>query len=544
MTKLIIKASIDELSKAMDFIKEEMEKKAYKKSEISRSMLICEEILVTAINQAKDDSEIFLTVKKKIGKLVLDIESTGSKLEIDKAISTMGAGTIDAENEDAEYVIRNILMRHFSDRIKYSQKGARNYIKVILDRDENFQTKLTLSSMLVALVLGLLFRFVLPGLGFALNSNIFSPISTIFIKCMKCIVGPIVFLSILNSVIGFDDMKVLGRIGAKVMALYTFTSVIATFIGLIVFFAFDPGELGSYVLEAVDTIEAGSSSGIIDMIVGFFPGNFVAAFLNNDTIQLIVLAIACGIALNSMGERNATVKNIIGSLNEMVNIICGALSKTIPLVVLCTITSTILTAEVGTMISLIYMAGICIVGFAIMVVAYCLLLFVFVRVNPLILLKKYFNTALTVFTLASSNATIPLNLEFSNKIGVSKKVASFAIPLGATINMDGGCVFYPIVVLFLSKIYGVTFDMNMLIQLFFLVMMISMGTPGVAGGTSAFIIPMLSLAGVPAEMGLLIVGIDCIIDMFRTSVNTLGDQTATLIAANSEGLFAREKYYS
>ena len=539
---MIVKSDISNLVVALDFIKAEMEKEGCKSHEINKAMLICEEVMVATINHAPLDSEIEITVKKSFGKLLLDISALGSEFNV-LDLNNSDIVLSDLENSQVEYAIRSMLMRHYSDRVRYSRRGDGNYVKVILKQDEHLQIKMLMLSLVSAIILGLIFRMLMPGVGAVLNTNLFSPISSIFIRCMKCIVGPIVFLSILSSVIGFDDMKLLGRLGAKVMTIYTITSVIATFVGMGIFYLFSPGELGSYVINETGTVEQTQTGGLIDMLVQIFPNNFFAAFINNDTVQLIVLAIACGIALNAMGKKNEKVKELIVTVYEMVMLICNYISKIIPLVIICSISSLILTVEAETIISLFKMAGVIIIGYLVMVVVYSLMILIFAKVNPLVLIKKYAGTALTVFTLSSSNATIPLNMEFSNKIGVSKKVSSFAIPLGATINMDGGCICFPIMVLFLSKIYGVTFSAGMLFQLFFMVIMISMGTPGIAGGTCALIIPMLQMAGVPAEIALLILGIDTIIDMFRTVLNTLGDQCSTLIAVNSEKLFDKEKYY-
>ena len=541
-TSMKVKSDINNLVAVLDFIKSEMEKEGCDSHEINKVMLICEEIMVATINHAPLDSEIEITIKKKFGKLLLDISALGDEFNI-LDLNNSDIVLSDLENSQVEYAIRSILMRHYSDRVRYSRRGEGNYVKVVLKQDEHLQIKMLMLSLVSAIILGLIFRMFMPGVGAVLNTNLFSPISSIFIRCMKCIVGPIVFLSILSSVVGFDDMKLLGRLGAKVMTIYTITSVIATFVGMGIFYLFSPGELGSYVINETGTVEQAQTGGLIDMLVQIFPDNFFAAFINNDTVQLIVLAIACGIALNAMGKKNEKVKELIVTVYEMVMLICNYISKIIPLVVICSISSLILTVEAGTIISLIQMAGVIIIGYAVMVVIYSLMLLIFAGVNPLVLIKKYMGTAITVFTLSSSNATIPLNMEFSNKIGVSKKVSSFAIPLGATINMDGGCICFPIMVLFLSKLYGVTFSAGMLFQLFFMVIMISMGTPGIAGGICALIIPMLQMAGVPAEIALLVLGIDTIIDMFRTVLNTLGDQCSTLIAANSEGMFDKEKYY-
>lgn len=544
MSSLEIKANLNNLSIAMDFIKAEMEKKGCKKREINRSLLICEETLVAAIEHAAENSNIYIEVKNRLGRLILEITAVGDRIDIIEAIGPADIRLSDLDDAQSEYFIRNMLMKHYAERIKYSHKAGSSYIKVILDKDTHFQMKLTICSLVAAIIIGLLFRFVIPDIGTVINNYFFSPISNIFIRCMRCIVGPIVFLSILCSIIGFDDIKLLGRIGAKVIGLYTMTSVIATLIGIGISYGFDVGEFGSYIPENVSKVEQVSTGGITDMIIEMFPDNFAAAFLSNNTIQLIVIAVACGIALNAMGERNERLKECINALSEMVNTICAYVSKAIPLVVVCSISGLILTAESGTIGSMLQMVGVALLGMIIMVLVYCALLVIIVRVNPLILLKKYLRTAITVFTLSSSNATIPLNLEFSNNIGVSKMVSSFSIPLGATINMDGGCIFFPIATLYLCKIYGATFDTTMLLQLLLLVIMVSMGTPGIAGGTCALMIPMLAIAGVPAEIALFIMGVDTIIDMFRTVLNTLGDQTATLIAASSEGLFDREKYYS
>lgn len=542
MSEIIINANIHELEKTLDFIKSEMINRGCKINKINQALLLCEECLVSIID--KSNSDITITIKNRFGKLLLNIVSTGEELNINNSVPASVLNIYEEDDSSVAYAIRNILMKHYADRFKYSRKGNVNYVSIILSQDEQFQLKISFSAILLAIVLGLLFKLGIPQIGMFIYNNFFSPITTIFIKSMKCLVGPIVFLSILNSVIGFDDMKLLGRVGTKVILLYTLTSIIATIVSIGLFIFINPGELGSYVPDGIANTQTIENNSLVSMIVGFFPDNAIAAFMNNNTIQIIIIAVACGIALNTMGERNVRVNELITALNEMVNRICSYITKVIPIVIVCSISGLILKAETDTLISLLHMFLVIILGLAVMVVVYCLLIAIFAKVNPLILLKKYLPTALTVFSISSSSATLPINMEFANKIGISKKVSSFSIPLGATINMDGGCIALPITVLFLAKIYGVTFDTNMLLQLMFLSIMISMGAPGVAGGITAFMIPLLAIGGVPAEMGLIVMGIDTIIDMFRTVLNTLGDQSATLVAAASEDLLDTKKYYS
>lgn len=545
MKRITIKAKESSVSQVLDLIEEELKKYGCKKKEIVQAMLISEECIVGMIHHTSPDDDIIIGIQKSFGKIVLSAEASGTNIDVDSIYNSMTLSDLDEVDEKTEFAIRSILIRNNSDRIRYSRKANTNYLKITLKSDTNFQTKLTIGALLLAIAVGLGLKFLIPNIGTVINDYFFSPVSSIFMRCMKCIVGPIVFISILNSIIGFDDMKVLGKIGAKTMLFYTMTSIIAIAVGFGCFYLFDPGEFGSLTLTTGGgTVEDAVSPSIIDTIVNFFSQNVIVSFFNNDTIQIIVISLFCGIALNKMGERNAPIRSGVESLNEMITMIATAISRIIPLVVFCSISTMMFTMNLASMKSLLFMAVTSIAAYAIMCVVYCILILIFGKVNPLVMLKKYLGTALTVFTLASSNASIPMNMEFSEKIGVSKKIGSFSIPLGATINMDGACISYIVMTLFIAKMYGYSFTTVGLIQLFIIVFVVSMGTPGIAGGTAAFMIPMLAICGAPAEAALLIVGIDTIIDMFRTALNTTGDQSVTLVVASTEQMLDKDKYYT
>jgi Na+/H+-dicarboxylate symporter len=195
-----------------------------------------------------------------------------------------------------------------------------------------------------------------------------------------------------------------------------------------------------------------------------------------------------------------------------------------------------------TLLSIAGFVGTFLLALAMMLVVYCLLVLVFARLNPIYLLKKHAPTMLTNFSLASSNAAMPFNINSCKKLGISSKVSSFSIPLGATVNMDGSCIYMAVAGLFLANVFGVEIDGSALFSMVFSIIILSVGAPGIPGSGLICLSVLLTQLGIPAEALSLVMGIDSILGMFRVVVNSTGDVAVSLIVAKSERLLDREKY--
>ena len=287
------------------------------------------------------------------------------------------------------------------------------------------------------------------------------------------------------------------------------------------------------------------SISIKDTIVGIIPANFVKPFLDSNMMQLIFLAVLIGIALEKIGEHSRLLKDIFEACKDLFLKITVMLVRFIPVATFCSIVSVVLKTGPDVLLSMLAMLGTFAVGIVAMIIVYCILLGVIGRLNPIPFLKKYSPTMLQVFGMASSNAAIIVNMDAcENKLGISKKIYSLSIPLGATVNMDGTCIYLVIFGMALARVFGVDINGGMMLSMFFSVFVLSVGAPGVPGAGLVCLSVLLTQLNVPLAGIGLVMGLDSLLGMMRAMSNSLGDVTASLIVAKSEKKLDMEKYMS
>ncbi len=374
-----------------------------------------------------------------------------------------------------------------------------------------------------------------------------NPIKTMFLNALKMVVVPVVFFSILSCVSQFTNLSDFGKTGGKVMGFYMFTTVIAIAVGAGAFLLLQPGSGGGVqaALQAAQPV-AGAEEvniSILDTIVNIVPSNIVQPFLDADMLQIIFIAILCGVAVGMIGDYSRPLKDFFEGCNTLFLKVTTIIVGFIPVAVFCSICSLVMLTGGDTLVSLLYFMAAVLLGMAAMMTVYCLLILVVGRLNPLTFLRKYAPGMLTSFSLGSSNAAMPYNMQLCrNALGISPKVYSFSIPLGATVNMDGSCVYLVVGALFLAQLYGVSLTGADLAALFFSVFVLSVGAPGIPGAGLVCLSVLLVQIGVPVEAAGLMMGIDSIVGMFRTASNTTGDVAISLVVAKLENLVDLEVY--
>ena len=244
-----------------------------------------------------------------------------------------------------------------------------------------------------------------------------------------------------------------------------------------------------------------------------------------------------------IGHFSAMLRALFEAFNELFLKIASLIISLMPVAIFCSAASMIIQLGIQTILSLLGMFGTFIFGLACMLVIYCLLLILFGHLNPRPFLKKYFPVALQVFSMSSSNASIPLNMDFcEKKIGISSKVYSLTIPLGATLNMDGTCIQLAIFALALAKVYGVPVSDGSLLTMAFLIIILSMGAPGIPGAGVICLSVLLEQLQVPTEAVSLVMGIGPLLGMFLCMSNCIGDMVVTTIVAKQSGELNMEAY--
>lgn len=398
--------------------------------------------------------------------------------------------------------------------------------------------RMTLVALLAAIVAGLLLRFFASaGFNAGVDEYLLTPLKTMFLNALKLVVGPVVFFMIASSVAGISDLKVYGRIGAKVLGLYLLTSVTAICVGVGVSAMLDPS--AGVVLEAGASYTAEPTEvSLVDTLVGIVPSNVLSPFLNADMIQIIFLAILLGIGvglLEQEGDRSR-FRQGLERMNRLCLKISSLVLRLIPLGTFCTVALLILEIDGTMLLSLFKLIGTVLAGALGMMVLYAGLFWVTTRKSPLKLMKKCIPNYMSFALLCSTSAVMPQTLDTcTNRLGIDPEVSSFSMPLGSTMNMDGACIYLTVSALFLAGIYGVDVTPAMLVKLSFTTLLLSVGAPPIPGAGFICLSILVMQLGIPMESIGFLLGIDQLMSMCRTVANGAGDITVTAVVAHNEG---------
>ena len=366
-----------------------------------------------------------------------------------------------------------------------------------------------------------------------------------FIRGMQMLVVPLVFASLVTGSMSMGDTTKLGKIGVKTMAFYLTTTALAIVIALTVGNIISPGNNFNLELPEIGTGEIMEKTSIKDTILNIIPKNPVAALANGEMLQIILFALLVGIILAKLGENTKTIANMMNELNDTMMEMTMIVMKFAPIGVFALITRTFATLGLDAIVPMLkYMLAV-MTGLGVQLFAvYLLLLLILGRLNPWKFLKKFAPVVGFAFSTASSNATIPININKLEEMGISKKISSFTIPLGATINMDGTAIMQGVAVVFISQAYGIPLTIADYGTVILAATLASVGTAGIPSVGLVTLTMVLNSVGLPIEGIAVIMGIDRILDMSRTAINITGDAVCTAIIARQEGLIDLNKYNS
>lgn len=361
-----------------------------------------------------------------------------------------------------------------------------------------------------------------------------------FIRLMQMLVVPLVFCSLICGSMAIGDTKTLGKVGVKTIGFYLVTTALAVCVALGSALLINPGRgLDMDAVQKGTVSSTTEATSLVDTLLNIIPKNPVQSMANGDMLPIIVFALFVGIMLAKLGTRGSVVANFFSQFNDVMMEMTMAIMKIAPIGVFCLIARTFATVGFSAFAPMLKYMGNVTLALAIQcLVVYQILLFVFTRLNPFKFIKKFLPVMGFAFSTATSNATIPMSIDtLSKKMGVSKQISSFTIPLGATINMDGTSIMQGVAVVFIAQAYGIPLTMGNLATVVVTATLASIGTAGVPSVGLVTLAMVLNSVGLPTEGIALIMGIDRILDMLRTAVNITGDAVCTTIVAKQQGAF-------
>ena len=357
-----------------------------------------------------------------------------------------------------------------------------------------------------------------------------------FIRLMKMLVVPLVFCSLVCGSMAIGDTKKLGTVGVRTLIFYLFTTALAITVALTVGNIIDPGiglDMSAIKTNAADVAQMEATS-LTDTLLNIIPDNPVNSLASGSMLQIIVFALIIGVILAKLGDRAETVSIFFGQFNDIMMEMTMMVMSLAPVGVFCLISRTFANIGFSAFLPLgKYMIGVLLALAIQCLVVYLGLLKVFTGLNPIKFIKNFFPVMAFAFSTATSNATIPLSIDtLAKKMGVSKKISSFTIPLGATINMDGTAIMQGVAVVFAAQAFGIHLTMTDYITVIGTATLASIGTAGVPSVGLVTLTMVFNSVGLPVEAIGLIMGIDRILDMTRTAVNITGDAVCTTIVAH------------
>ena len=429
-----------------------------------------------------------------------------------------------------------------SESIAHSGRGMKLHTKILL-------------GLVIGVILGVSANLLLGGQHAAViwvNKYLAGPVGQIFLRMLFMIVVPLVFVSIALGVAGLGDLRKVGRVGAKAIGYFLITTAIAATIGLIAVNIVKPGNQldqtvaanlrESYAKDASSRVEAAATSNFgIETIVNFFPRNPIKAMVDLDLLAIITFAFLFGMAMTMIAtDRAKPVVAFFEGVNDVVIKIVEFAMRLAPYGVTALIfgvTSRFgfeLLKPLGAYVIVVLVALI-IHGF----VVNSIILRTLIGLSPRLFFNRIRSSIITAFSTSSSSATLPTNLAVIEKnVGVPPSIAGFVLPIGSTMCMNGTALFEGITVLFLAQVFGVTLDLGQQVVVIIMSVLTAVGAAGVPGGSIPLLVGILVMFGIPADGIAIILGVDRILDMSRTTVNVIGDLCATTWVAKSEGVWS------
>ena len=402
-----------------------------------------------------------------------------------------------------------------------------------------------LIGMILGLIVGLFLNLFVNNTfikNYILIDNVFYLGGNIFIRLMKMILVPLVFCSIVVGVTSISKIREIFITGGRIILLYLATSFIGIFIGFAISSFFKPG-VGVNMATIGTTSNATFNQTMADLVLDIIPENPLNALANSDLLSIIIVGLIIGFILVKYTEQSPTVTKIFKETNKIMINMTDIVIKFAPIGIFCLMAYTFGSLEFENIFLLSKFIGCVFLGLAIQLfLVYPFMLIIFTKVNPLRFYKKFLSVFFFAFATLSSNATIPLNIEELEEMGVPRDISSFTVPLGSTINKNGTIIMQSATVMFAAQYIGMDLGISVILTAIFTILIASSSTSSVPLSGLVSLTMVFSVIGLPVEIIGALVSIDCILDTCRTAVNVTGDAICTIIVSCKNKSFDKDVF--
>jgi len=393
--------------------------------------------------------------------------------------------------------------------------------------------------MVAGLLLGSLINAFASDIAFVQDyfvNGLFHVLGAIFINLLKMLVVPLVTFSLICGVCGIGDIKKLGRVGLKSFLLFMFTTASAITLAVFMATLIAPGKDFDLATNEHTAFEAPEAPPLTQVFIDLIPSNPVAAYAEGNMLQIIFFTILFAVCILMIGERGRPIIDGAERLNEVMMKVVTVVMSIAPYGVFALMAKTFSLQGLGLILPMISYFGVVVLVLLLHMTGTLMMLLKYAgQVSPLMFLKKMRGVQIFAFSTSSSNATIPVTLRAVEKrLGVNNSTASFVVPFGATINMDGTAIMQGVATVFIANVYGIELGLSGYLTVIGMAVLASIGTAGVPGVGLIMLAMVFNQVGLPVEGIALIMGVDRLLDMMRTTVNVTGDATVTTIVARGE----------
>ncbi|MDX1916866.1 MAG: dicarboxylate/amino acid:cation symporter [Rickettsiaceae bacterium] len=393
--------------------------------------------------------------------------------------------------------------------------------------------------VIVAMVSGIMFGALFPDYVLYVK-----PVGTLFLRLIKMIIVPMIFFSLVTGITSMSDPSSLGRVGLKATIAFTVTTCFAVVFGLFVAILIEPGR-GVNIDLGNKNITVSEKFYLDAFLVNIVPENIVQAFAENNILQVVFFAIFTGICINNLGSTVAPVKTLFLSISKLVLRMMNIIIQSSPYGAFALMAWLVGSQGLVVLIGLSKLVGAVVLAMVVQYAIFGILIYVSCNLSPMPFYKKSIPYQLIAFSTSSSKASLPTTMDICrDELGISDSSASFILPLGAAINMDGLAINLGLTTLFFAQVAGVDLSYTDYIMIIITATLGSIGGAGIPGASLIMLPMVLSSVNLPIEGVAILAGIDRILDTLRTTINITGDATVTLIIDYSEGTFDKDKYYS
>ena len=527
----------ENLSDAQSEIERQLLRLKVEHKDILRAQLLVEEIFLRMVNNADVAQVKIQVIKNFFGNVQVKISATGTPYNPLVEV-------FDIDEDDDEYD-RTLILKANRQKMSWLHEKNRNVVTINVQSETNLQMKLTLGGMFGGLICGVFMKEIFsPETIKLFNDSLIMPLNTMFLNALGLVIAPVIFFSVLCGVNGMGAGAGIGRVGSKLIGLYASTSVLALFVGLFIaesFFSGDVPQVGT--IAAAQNSEAYEFS-MTKFIVDIIPSNMVSPIADRNLLQVIFIAVFFGLALNALGNKVKLLQDLTNVCNEFFTKLVGMIVFFVPMIAF----FAMMQLANDTDFAMVLTMGKLVVGLLIcsaaMLLVYAILIRFVGKISPMPFLKKIPSLWAIPFATSSSAVTMPFTMNFcTKKLGVSEKISSFSIPIGTTVNMNGGCYYLPIAVIMFLKMYGVEVDHNAIIIILTMTLSLSVAGPAVPNASVIGILTITSTFGVPNDIAGLLFCIATVCDRIVTCFNVTGDVASAVVLSRLENSTDEKIYF-